>query len=114
MKFNIKLFLNNSSLYAFIDGGAINATKQFNDDMTQISSWADQWFAYFEATISFLYSFQNRNLLKFNNASLGRATNHKHLGIETHSNLSWKDHILTISDNASEKVNVLIKTETFS
>ena len=36
-------------------------------------------------------------------------TKHKHLGIEINSALTWKDHILTISENASKKLNILAK-----
>ena len=35
IKSNIKLFADDTSLYVIIDGDAVNATKQLNDDLTQ-------------------------------------------------------------------------------
>ena len=49
---NIKLFADDTSLYVIIDGDAVNATKQLNDDLTQISAWADNWLVKFNASKS--------------------------------------------------------------
>ena len=45
--------------------------------------------------------------LSFNNATLETVVKHKHLGVELITNLSWKDHIMTISENTGKKLNVL-------
>ena len=106
IKSNIKLFADDTSLYVIIDGDAVNATKQLNDDLTQISEWADNWLVKFNAskskalTISLKKNKDTIELpLTFNNSLLDTVTKHKHLGIEINSNLTWKDHCKTICEN---------------
>ena len=47
--------------------------------------------------------------LSLNNTAVDTVSSHKHLGMEITSNLSWKDHILTVSENANKKLNILAK-----
>ena len=119
IKSNIKLFADDTSLYVIIDGDAVNATKQLNDDLTQISAWADNWLVKFNAskskalTISLKKDKDTIELpLTFNNSLLDTVTKHKHLGIEINSNLTWKDHCKTICENASKKLNILATLKT--
>ena len=95
IKSNIKLFADDTSLYVIIDGGAVNATKQLNDDLTQISAWVDNWLVKFNAskskalTISLKKDKDTIELpLTFNNSLLDTVTKHKHLGIEINSNIT--------------------------
>ena len=121
IKSNIKLFADDSSLYVIIDGDTVNATKQLNDDLTQISAWADNWLVRFNAskskalTISLKKNKDTIELpLTFNNSLLDTVTKHKHLGIEINSNLTWKDHCKTICENASKKLNILATLKTLT
>ena len=41
IKSNIKLFADDTSFYVTIDEDAVTATNQLNDDLSQISKWAD-------------------------------------------------------------------------
>ena len=77
----------------------MNATKQLNNDLTQINAWADKWLVKFNAskskalTISLKKNKDTIELpLTFNNSLLDTITKHKHLGIEINSSLTWKDH----------------------
>ena len=97
----------------------MNATKQLNDDLTQISAWADNWLVKFNAskskalTISLKKDKDAIELpLTFNNSLLDTVTKHKHLRIEINSNLTWKDHCKTICENASKKLNILATLKT--
>ena len=47
--------------------------------------------------------------LSFKNTILETVDKHKHLGVELSANLSWNDHITTISENAGKKINILAK-----
>ena len=38
---NIKLFADDTLLYVTIDGDAEDATEQLNDDLLQVSQWAE-------------------------------------------------------------------------
>ena len=119
IKSNIKLFADDTSLYVIIDGDAVNATKQLNDDLTQNSPWADNWLVKFKASKSKALTIslkKNKDTIKlpltFNNSLLDTVTKHKHLGIEINSDLTWKDHCKTICENASKKLNILAKLKT--
>ena len=121
IKSNIKLFADDTSLYVIIDGDPVNATKQLNDDLTQISAWADNWLVKFNTskskalTISLKKNKDTIELpLTFNNSVLDTVTKHKHLGIEINSNLTWKDHCKTIYENASKKLNILATLKTLN
>ena len=99
----------------------MNATKQVNDDLTQISTWADNWLVKFNAskskalTISLKKNKDTIELpLTFNNSPLEIVTKHKHLGIEINSNLTWKDHFKTICENASKKLDILATLKTLT
>ena len=114
---NIKLFADDTSLYVTIDGDAEDATEQLNDDLLQVSQWAENWLVKFNAAKSkaltvTLKTKNTHNLdlpLSLNNTVLDTVSSHKHLGMEITSNLSWKDHILTVSENANKKLNILAK-----
>ena len=49
---NIKLFADDTSLYVTIDGDAEDATEQLNDDLLQVSQWAENWLVKFNAAKS--------------------------------------------------------------
>ena len=114
---NIKLFADDTSLYVTSDGDAEDATEQLNDDLLQVSQWAENWLVKFNAAKSkaitvTLKTKNTHNLdlpLSLNNTVLDTVSSHKHLGMEITSNLSWKDHILTVSENANKKLNILAK-----
>ena len=116
IKSNIKLFADDTSLYVTINEDAATATSQLNDDLSQICKWADSWLVKVNADKSkALTVTPKRNLanielpLSFNNTILETVDKHKHLGVELSTNLSWKDHITTISENAGKKINILAK-----
>ena len=116
IKTNIKLFADDTSLYVTIDEDAVTATNQLNEDLSQISKWADTWLVKFNAgkskalTVTLKRNLANIELpLSFNNTTLETVDKHKHLGVELSTNLSWKDHITTISENAGKKLNILAK-----
>ena len=94
----------------------MNAAIQLNDDLNQISTWAETWMVKFNANKSKTFRVTlKRNLanlqlpLSFNNTTLETVVKHKHLGVELSTNLSWKNHITTISESAGKKLNVLAK-----
>ena len=103
-------------MYVTIDEDAVTATNQLNKDLSQISKWADTWLVKFNAvkskalTVTLKRNLANTELpLSFNNTTLETVDKHKHLGVVLSTNLSWKDHITTISENAGKKLNILAK-----
>ena len=94
----------------------MNAANQLNEDLNQISTWAETWLVKFNAnksktlTVTLKRNLANLDFpLSFNNTTVETVEKHKHLGVELSTNLSWKDHITTISENAGKKLNVLVK-----
>ena len=111
IKSNIKFFADDTSLYVTINEDAATATSQLNDDLSQICKWADSWLVKFNADNQALTVTLKRNLanielpLSCNNTILETVEKHKHLGVELSTDLSWKDHITTISENAGKKIS---------
>ena len=114
---NIKHLADDTSLYVTIDGDAEDATEQLNDDLLPVSQWVENWLVKFNAAKSKALTVtlkkkntQNLDLpLSLNNTVLYTVGSHKHLGMEITSNFSSKDHILTVSENANKKLNILTK-----
>ena len=88
--------------------------------MKQISILAESWLVKFNAnkskahTVILKRSLANIDLpLSFNNTILETVAEHKHLGVELSTSLSWKDHTTTIqtrlAKNAGKKLNILAK-----
>ena len=101
---------DDTSLYVTVDEDAANAANQLNDDLNQISTWAETWLVKFNAnksktlTVTLKRNLANLELpLSFNNTTLKSVVKHKHLGVELSTNLSWKDHVTTISENADNQ-----------
>ena len=99
---------------------AVTATNQLNEDLSQISKWADTWLVKFNAgksmalTVTLKMNLANIELpLSINNTTLETVDMHKHLGVELSTNLSWNDHI-TVSENAGKKLNILAKLKKFN
>ena len=85
IKSNIKLFADDTSLYVTIDEDAVTATNQLNEDLSQISKWADTWLVKFNAskskalTVTLKKNLANIELpLSFNNTTLETVDKHKH------------------------------------
>ena len=45
-------FTDDTSLYVTVDEDAVNAANQLNDDLNQISTWAETWLVKFNANKS--------------------------------------------------------------
>ena len=94
IKSNIKLFADDTSLYVTVDEDAVNAANQLNDDLNQISTWAETWLVKFNANkskaliVTFKRNLANLELpLSFNTTTLETVVKHKHLGVELSTNL---------------------------
>ena len=48
----LNFFADDTSLYVTIDGDAEDATEQLNDDLLQVSQWAENWLVKFNAAKS--------------------------------------------------------------
>ena len=92
-------------MYVTVDEDAVNTANQLNDDLNQIITWAETWLVKFNAnksktlTVTLKRNLANLELpLSFNNTTLETVVKHKHLRVELSTNLSWKDHVTTISE----------------
>ena len=83
-----------------------------NDDLSSISSWADQWQILFNPnkTVSLTFSRKSSNLhppLMFNNQLITKHEFHRHLGLTFNSKGTWSDHIYNIYEKASSRLKIL-------
>ena len=110
---DIKLFADDTSLYITIDkDNQIEKTRQLNEDLQTINQWAKTWLVTFnpQKTKTLFISFKTQPTilpLTFDGHNLDSVSHHKHLGLILNNNLSWKDHIDSVTSKANTKLNVL-------
>ena len=108
----ISLFADDTSLSVIVETPLI-AANLLNDDLMNISNWANQWLVSFNSqktddmVISRKIDKPQHPGLLFNNAEIARVDTHKHLGLVLSSSLSWSAHIQEISTKACKTLNVM-------
>ncbi len=81
-------------------------------DLLQLQSWSETWLLNFNAdkTVGLYISYCNEDeipTIMFQNNEIKFKESHRHLGLTISSNLKWNDHITTIIETASKKINIL-------
>ena len=110
---NIKLFADDTSLYAVSENNDnITTANQLNEDLTSIANWASQWQILFNPskTVNVNFTRKQNNPsppIHFNNQQVLHQPLHKHLGLTLNAKGNWNDHISTIYEKASARLNIL-------
>ena len=114
---NIKLFADDTCLYVTVDNKQQiqNVTDSLNQDLDNVSSWANQWLVTFNASKTKSMLLTNKNIkhpdLVFNGTILENVTCHKHLGLNISSNLKWTSHIDKMLQSVSRMLDVSMKLQ---
>ena len=109
----IKLFADDTSLFITLDKNNSNEkTAILNNDLEIINKWAKTWMVTFnpQKTKSLYITLKTETdplPLTFDGHQLQQVPHHKHLGLIISEDLSWKDHIDSITSNANKKLNIL-------
>ena len=108
----IKLFADDTSIYITIENPITDATI-LNSDLKKIHEWATKWLVNFNPnkTKSLLISRKTIAVqhppLNMNNTTIQEVTQHRHLGLILTNNGNWGQHIDTILNKASSRLNIL-------
>jgi len=108
----VRLFADDTILYVYVDN-PVESAKALNSDLENMTKWADQWLVKFSPpkTVTLNITKKKKKLCKpplvMDNSILKEVKSHKHLGITFSNDLSWKEHIETISISANQCLDVL-------
>ena len=106
------LYANDTMILDVVDSPVASAVK-LNSDLTSIAHWADKWMLTINAgkSRSMIFSIKKHKPdhppLFLNQSIIPEVNSHCHLGIELSSDLSWHNHINTIYERASKRLNML-------
>ncbi|MEW8548206.1 MAG: reverse transcriptase family protein [Candidatus Thiodiazotropha sp.] len=109
---NTRLFADDTILYKVINQ-PISAGIELNIDLENISKWASEWLVSFQPTktksliISKKRHKVDHPVLIMNQTRIDEVSQHKHLGIVLSDDLSWTNHIETISAKAWQRIGLL-------
>ena len=109
---NIRLFADDTSLFAIIDNDIINQTLSLTEDLNTIKNWSNTWAVDFNAnkTVNIDFTRKNINFPKIQFGSGGEVilliikNSHIHLGLQFESDGSWSKHISCISEKSMQTV----------
>ena len=109
---NTRLFADDTILYKVLNQ-PISAGIELNTDLTNITNWASEWLVNFQPlkTKSLIIS-RKRNktdhpILTMNQTQIDEVKQHKHLGIVLSDDLTWTNHIESISSKAWKRIGLL-------
>ena len=108
---NIRLFADDTILYAFVDNPVVTADA-LNNDLNSMMIWANQWLVEFSPpkTVTLNVSRKKKKLPKppliMNNIFLKNVTSHKHLGVTLADDLGWATHIENIAIAANRSLDI--------
>ena len=104
------VFADDRCLYVTVDDPN-EAAESLNQNLDNLSTWANQWLVNFNADKTKSMIISNRNQvhppIEFNGTPLENVSSHKHLGLTLSENLSWNNHINTLFKDASKMLDIL-------
>ena len=109
---NIRLFADDTSLYAIIDDPT-QSTINMNNDLQRIAELAEKWQVSFNPSKTESIRFSRKlnrppmpNLI-MNDNIINSVVSHKHLGLVLQHDCSWNEHINDIAKKVAPMVNCL-------
>ena len=113
---NIKLFADDSSLFARVKNNVNITHARLTDDLQTITSWAHSWKMKFnpditKQAIEVIFSHKNSKPfhppLVFNNIPVDRRSSTKHLGVILDERLSFSEHVKEAIEKAKKGIALM-------
>lgn len=106
----MRIFADDCIVYRSIKSADDHQSLQ--SDLDRINNWCKSWLMTLNISKCKIMSFTRKSVrslfpYNINNNTLARTTWYKYLGVHLTQNLSWVDHITTISANASRSLGYL-------
>jgi hypothetical protein len=108
----IRLFADDTCLFIEVDEPN-NTADMVNEDLDRLSQWADKWKVSFSPpkTEELLVTTKRNEIIHppliLNETPIKRVPHHKHLGLTLSNDLTWNNHIESITDKANRKLGLL-------
>ena len=107
LKFNLKLFPDDTSLFSVIHN--VNSSQiSLNEDSDKINKWAYQWNMSFNPDPS---KTPRHTPLTFSNVNVGRIRSQKHLEMFLDFKLSFSEHLETVLAKVNRGIAMLCKLQ---
>ena len=109
----VRLFADDTSLFAIVDNDMNNSANSLTNDLEIIHQWSKQWAMDFNPEKTINMDFTRKHVthprIRFGTSGqiINNVNNHTHLGICFQSDGGWKTHILKIHEKASSRLNIL-------
>ena len=109
---DIRLFADDTSFLEIVKNPTVSSIK-LNSNLSQVGTWGKNWKVTFNGlkSLSVIFSAKrnkpDHDPLFLDGVEIPEGTSHTHLGITLSSNLSWKDHIVRVTDKACKRVALL-------
>lgn len=106
------LYADDTSLLSVVDD-PVQSASSLNSDLCKISEWSAEWQVTMNSdkTKSLILSTKRtrpfHSPLFLNNDPVKEVSSHTHLGLTLSSNMSWRDHILSIHQKALKRANLV-------
>ena len=105
------LFADDSVLYGVVNN--ISSAEVLQSDLNKLVVWSEKWQMAFNASKSFLLRVTRfrDNVVNYTYTMMGQpitpVTQHKYLGVELESKLTWNEHISAITGRANSSLGFL-------
>ena len=108
----IRLFADDTCLFIEVDNDKDIVADNINRDLISIQDWANKWLISFSPpkTKSLLISNKQDKRhphIVLNGTSIEEISHHKHLGVTLSHNLWWHEHLMSVSNKAMKRLDVI-------
>ena len=109
----LALFADDSVLYGVVNN--ISSAEVLQSDLNKLVVWSEKWQMTFNASKCFLLRVTSSrdNVVDYTYTMMGEpitsVTQHKYLGVELDSKLTWNEHISAITGKANSSLGFLRK-----
>ena len=106
------IFADDTALFEVVDNPT-SSTELLNNDLNKISEWSDRWLVTMNPSKTKSMTFSNKKekeshpVLSMRGCPIDEVVSHIHLGLTFQSNMSWNNHILSVYEKASQRLNML-------
>ena len=107
------IYADDTSIYSSVDPAhPDNSTTLLQNDLNEVSTWADTWGLQFKASKSFDLTFtktgeRNYGSLFLGNNQIPTTKTHKHLGFVLDNNLTFNEHVDCLAKKVQKLINPL-------